>query len=154
MLKNLMCTILLAIFCLPMFANNIALGTATLTDENVTEGCVYVTFDVTWEHSWRMSSGASNWDAAWLFVKYRVGGVGGNGCLLTCTTQATQQARARLPISRWVCWTTMRRLMRVSTPVWAPLFTGAVLAVVRSRTRISSCVGTTTPMALPTITSA
>ena len=77
MLKNLMCTILLAIFCLPMFANNIALGTATLTDENVTEGCVYVTFDVTWEHSWRMSSGASNWDAAWLFVKYRVGGVGG-----------------------------------------------------------------------------
>ena len=72
-----MCTILLAIFCLPMFANNIALGTATLTDENVTEGCVYVTFDVTWEHSWRMSSGASNWDAAWLFVKYRVGGVGG-----------------------------------------------------------------------------
>ena len=77
MRKNLMCTILLAIFCLPMFANNIALGTATLTDENVTEGCVYVTFDVTWEHSWRMSSGASNWDAAWLFVKYRVGGVGG-----------------------------------------------------------------------------
>jgi formylglycine-generating enzyme required for sulfatase activity len=72
-----MCTILLAIFCLPMFANNIALGTATLTDENVTEGCVYVTFDVTWEHSWRMSSVASNWDAAWLFVKYRVGGAGG-----------------------------------------------------------------------------
>jgi formylglycine-generating enzyme required for sulfatase activity len=71
-----MCTILLAIFCLPMFANNIALGTPTLTDENVTEGCIYVTFDVTWENSWRLSSGASNWDAAWLFVKYRVGGVG------------------------------------------------------------------------------
>ena len=31
-------------------------------------------FDVTWENSWRTSSGPANWDAAWLFVKFRVNG--------------------------------------------------------------------------------
>jgi formylglycine-generating enzyme required for sulfatase activity len=71
-----MCTILLAIFCLPMFANNIAVGTPTLTDENSNEGFVNVKFNLTWDNSWRLSSGATNWDAAWVFVKYRVGGTG------------------------------------------------------------------------------
>jgi formylglycine-generating enzyme required for sulfatase activity len=74
--KHLMLMILLAAFSLPMFANNIALGATTLTNENSNEGCIYVTFDVTWENSWRLGSGAPNWDAAWLLVKYRVGGTG------------------------------------------------------------------------------
>ena len=72
MRKNLMFTILLAIFCLPMFANNITVGTPTLTDENSNEGFVNITFNLTWDNSWRLSSGASNWDAAWVFVKYRI----------------------------------------------------------------------------------
>ena len=76
MVKHLLLTILLAIFCPPMFANNITLGTPTLTNQNREEGFIYVTFDLTWENSWRLSSGASNWDAAWVFVKYRVGGAG------------------------------------------------------------------------------
>ena len=68
MRKNLIFTILLAIFCLPMFANNITVGTPTLTDENVTNGFVNVKFNLTWDNSWRLSSGATNWDAAWVFV--------------------------------------------------------------------------------------
>ena len=47
MRKNLIFTILLAIFCLPMFANNITVGTPTLTDENVTNGFVNVKFNLT-----------------------------------------------------------------------------------------------------------
>jgi formylglycine-generating enzyme required for sulfatase activity len=32
-----------------------------------------VQFNLTWENSWRYSTVPSNWDAAWIFVKYRVG---------------------------------------------------------------------------------
>ena len=30
-------------------------------------------FDLSWDNSWRTSSGSTNnWDAAWVFIKYRV----------------------------------------------------------------------------------
>jgi hypothetical protein len=32
-----------------------------------------VTFDIRWSHSWRTSDPPGNWDAAWIFLKYRVG---------------------------------------------------------------------------------
>jgi formylglycine-generating enzyme required for sulfatase activity len=31
-----------------------------------------VNFDIAWSNSWRTSTGPSNWDAAWVFVKYRL----------------------------------------------------------------------------------
>jgi hypothetical protein len=37
-------------------------------------GNVELKFDVSWEGSWRTSTAPGNWDAVWLFVKYRVGG--------------------------------------------------------------------------------
>ena len=33
-----------------------------------------VQFNLGWDNSWRTSSGPGNWDAAWVFVKYRVSG--------------------------------------------------------------------------------
>jgi hypothetical protein len=63
----------LAAFCLPIFANNITVSNPTLTNGSAADGYGFVTFDLSWENSWRLSSGASNWDAAWVFVKYRVG---------------------------------------------------------------------------------
>jgi len=60
-----------------LFANNIQISNTTLTDKNTTDDFVLVQFDVFWENSWRVSTGPSNWDAAWVFIKYRV------------TTQAT-----------------------------------------------------------------
>jgi formylglycine-generating enzyme required for sulfatase activity len=33
-----------------------------------------VSFDLSWNYSWRLSSGISNWDAMWVFVKYRKNG--------------------------------------------------------------------------------
>ncbi len=60
-------------FCLPMFANNITISNQTLTNGSAADGYGFVTFDLSWENSWRLSSGISNWDAAWVFVKYRVG---------------------------------------------------------------------------------
>ena len=63
----------MAIFCLPVFANNITISNQTLTSGSAADGYGYVTFDLSWENSWRLSSAPSNWDAAWVFVKYRVG---------------------------------------------------------------------------------
>ena len=66
--------ILLLLFCAAgLFANNIQIGAPTLTGENRTEGYVFVTFDLSWENSWRGTE-ANNWDAAWVFVKFRIGG--------------------------------------------------------------------------------
>ncbi len=37
----------------------------------LSSGSTTVTFNVTWNASWRSSSGVGNWDAAWAFVKFR-----------------------------------------------------------------------------------
>ncbi len=66
-------TLLLAAFCLPLFANNITISNTSLTNGSAADGYCFVTFDLSWENSWRLSSAPSNWDAAWVFVKYRVG---------------------------------------------------------------------------------
>ena len=72
-MKNLLFALFFAAFCLPMFANNITISNQTLTNGSAADGYGFVTFDLSWENSWRLSSGVSNWDAAWVFVKYRVG---------------------------------------------------------------------------------
>lgn len=55
------------------FANNITIFNYSLTDRNVTNHSIMVKFDISWENSWRTSLAPNNWDAAWVFVKYRVG---------------------------------------------------------------------------------
>jgi len=63
----------LLLFFQGLWANNIQIANVTLTGQNTTDGFTMVQFDLTWENSWRISSSPSNWDAAWIFVKYRVG---------------------------------------------------------------------------------
>jgi formylglycine-generating enzyme required for sulfatase activity len=53
-------------------ANNIQITNASLTGQNASDDFIMVKFDLSWENSWRISTGPSNWDAAWVFVKYRV----------------------------------------------------------------------------------
>ena len=55
------------------FANNITVSNFSLTGQNAANHYVMVKFDITWENSWRTSSAPNNWDAAWVFVKYRIG---------------------------------------------------------------------------------
>ena len=85
---------------LTVHANNITLGTPGLTGENRSQGYVFVTFDLSWENSWRESTGAANWDAAWVFVKYRIAGgdwqhakLHNTGHLAGAGTPATVSAR-------------------------------------------------------------
>ncbi len=54
--------------CSEVTISNLSLGTP-----NTGSGDVPITFDISWTHSWRSSGAPDNWDAAWVFVKYRVG---------------------------------------------------------------------------------
>jgi formylglycine-generating enzyme required for sulfatase activity len=69
----------LLLFAGSVAANNINVSNIKLTGQNTTAGVNYpdnytlVQFDLSWENSWRISSVPNNWDAAWVFVKYRVG---------------------------------------------------------------------------------
>jgi hypothetical protein len=53
-------------------ANNIQISSSSLVETNVASDFTMVQFNLTRENSWRVSSGPSNRDAAWIFVKYRV----------------------------------------------------------------------------------
>jgi formylglycine-generating enzyme required for sulfatase activity len=79
-MKQLFSTLLfLSLFATAM-ANNISISNVTLTGQNVSAGTNnaanfnLIQFNVSWENSHRVAFGPNNWDAAWLFVKYRVSG--------------------------------------------------------------------------------
>lgn len=55
-------------------ANNIQVTNVVLTDQNTTTGTTVIEFDLSWENSWRIGVGPANYDAAWVFAKFRVGG--------------------------------------------------------------------------------
>jgi formylglycine-generating enzyme required for sulfatase activity len=52
-------------------ANNIAVSNASLTGQNTTAHTEIINFDVAWENSWRTSTNESNYDGAWVFIKFR-----------------------------------------------------------------------------------
>ena len=67
-------------WCSDVTVTNIAVGTP-----NTGTGTVAINFDISWTNSWRSSSAPDNWDAAWVFVKYRVNGGDWNHAKLTET---------------------------------------------------------------------
>jgi formylglycine-generating enzyme required for sulfatase activity len=61
-------------------ANNLQITNPSLVPVNDISNAVYIKFDISWENSFRLGSGTKNWDAAWVFVKYRVAiASGGDG---------------------------------------------------------------------------
>jgi hypothetical protein len=55
--------------------------TSDLTVSGITVGSPHaaeewrtISFDIRWSHSWRTSAPPANWDAAWIFIKYRTAG--------------------------------------------------------------------------------
>jgi len=61
-------TVILVLFNLQSFANNIQVNNAALYAQVPSGNYTYVQFDLSWENSWR---DAVNWDAAWVFVKFK-----------------------------------------------------------------------------------
>jgi formylglycine-generating enzyme required for sulfatase activity len=72
-------TLLLVALCSGLSANNINVSNVQLTGQNTSAGAnnvsnfTLVQFNLSWENSWRFTAGPGNWDAAWVFIKYRVG---------------------------------------------------------------------------------
>lgn len=60
-----------------IYANNIVVSNVALTGQ-VPGSHTFVRFDLSWDNSFRLSTGPNNWDAAWVFVKFQV--TGGTGC--------------------------------------------------------------------------
>lgn len=54
-----------------LFANNIEVSNIALTGQNTVDNYTLVQFDLSWENSWRISSGPSNYDGAWVFIKFK-----------------------------------------------------------------------------------
>jgi formylglycine-generating enzyme required for sulfatase activity len=90
-------------------ANNIQVSNVSTTGQNTTAGTnnsanyTMVKFNVSWENSWRTSSGPSNWDAAWVFVKFMVGShnpvvEGASSIGTTVTVSSTANLRAGMPV--------------------------------------------------------
>jgi len=55
-------------------ANNLQISNVSLAGINTNGKYAMIQFDISWENSWRTSSAPNNWDAAWIFVKYRING--------------------------------------------------------------------------------
>ncbi len=63
--------ILLLALALPLLANNITVGTPSIARMVAASDYAMVRFDLSWENSFRDDL---NWDAAWVFVKYKPAG--------------------------------------------------------------------------------
>lgn len=69
----MLCVVWLMIVIPTSFANDITVSSVSLENQNLTDHYCIVQFNLNWDNSWRTTGIPQNWDAAWLFVKFRVG---------------------------------------------------------------------------------
>lgn len=69
-------TTLVLVLCLyyTSFGNNLTISGVTLKNHNKVSKTSTVSFDLSWDNSWRLAAEQKNWDAAWVFVKYQQSG--------------------------------------------------------------------------------
>lgn len=53
---------------------NVNISNISVGGANTAERYRMITFDIRWDYSWRTNAPPRNWDAAWVFMKYRAGG--------------------------------------------------------------------------------
>jgi len=79
-IKNYTLALFLLLFAGTLRGNNIQVSSLSLNGKDLSAGLnnaansTFVQFDLSWENSWRVNNGAANWDAAWVFIKYRISG--------------------------------------------------------------------------------
>lgn len=67
-MKNILFALTLIFSNTLIFANNILVQNVTTTGNNAANKTIQVQFDLSWDNSWR---DAINWDAAWVFIKFK-----------------------------------------------------------------------------------
>ena len=78
-------------------ANNISISNTQVVIDGPAASEATIRFDLSWENSWRTNNGPSNWDATWIFVKYRTNG--GDYQHLKLTGAGTLPAGATVQVS-------------------------------------------------------
>lgn len=139
------CAMALLIGSLPgasVTANNLSITQPMLVDFNSVAGTVDARFTISWQNSWRTTSAPANWDAAWVFLKFRVGtadptrtGVSSTGTTLNVGSTA---------------------LLRVGMPVIRTAGTGAIAAntvitAIPNATQVTVSAAPTTALAGATV---
>ncbi len=56
-----------------LVANNVQIQNVDVVRIDRTNKIIYIQFDLSGENAWRIRGGAANWDASWVFIKYRSG---------------------------------------------------------------------------------
>ena len=79
------------VLAFPTQANDLRLTNVGLVNQNTADGHVQVRFDIAWDNSWRLplTLSPANWDAAWVFVKFKVGFVNPSFTVATAASAAT-----------------------------------------------------------------
>lgn len=54
-------------------ANNVSISDVILVNQNTSENIVNIKFNIQWYNSWRVSAAPANYDAVWLFAKFKDG---------------------------------------------------------------------------------
>ncbi len=69
-MKNIYLFLLMVVLSKANIANNLLVQNVTTTGNNATNKTIQVQFDLSWDNSWRDDI---NWDAAWIFIKFKDG---------------------------------------------------------------------------------
>ena len=63
-------------------ANNLQISNSKTGEKNTVSKYQMIQFDVSWDNSWRVTTAPNNYDAVWLFAKYRIGNGEWHHCTL------------------------------------------------------------------------
>ena len=72
--RLMLCLAALLLIAASAQANDLTISNISLTGQDTVNNFILVQFDITWDNSWRVTGDPNNWDAVWVFVKYRVDG--------------------------------------------------------------------------------
>lgn len=97
-MKKATIAVYLGLWSFVLFGNNVTVSSVTTSGQDVTAGAnnaanfTNIEFNVDWDYSWRTSGSPYNWDAVWVFAKYRIetgGSCAASSAWSHCTLSAT-----------------------------------------------------------------
>ena len=127
MIKDFKYILSIAFFCffqvVFIYANDLKISNVQLVDKNTTSNYAYIRFDISWENSWNLGVYPSNYDAAWIFVKYKIAGQEWKHCILNNSdgTHIAPSGSRIQPVSDGAGIFLYRTLLGVGTNVWTGL---------------------------------
>lgn len=93
MLKKLLTTLIVIVVVIAFgYANDIQVSNVILRNQSIVNHTVDIQFDISWQNSWRVQTAPNNYDAAWVFVKFK--DASGNWKHATLSGQGTDHTPA------------------------------------------------------------